>query len=187
MAAPIKVFSLVGDAGELLELSLARNGAVIMLIHAAPILLEFKNERQYSIINALLPTNPFPEPTAEGRVRIWLKEGLHGDIENPGGENFNLAARLAQAEIIKRSNTFENWGEKRMELVEILVPTREFNLKCSGCGLFESVGEERWKRCSRCRLTYYVCYSFCSSTTISLICKLATVQRKGSNLSYSLV
>lgn len=158
-------------------LALSRKGPSILLVHPSPLSPEYPNERQHTIINALARDDPFPKPSEEGRVRIWLKEGVRGKADGEGGENVGLREALLEARIIApyvshpsasitevdeirlpRTEIVANQGVMSYSLVELLVPESVFCLACEGpgCGKFETLGEVRWKRCARCRLSYYV-------------------------------
>ena len=83
-----------------LTLSLSRRGPSILLVHPLPLSPDYPNERQHAIINALARDDPFPALSEDGRVRVWLKEGVQGKEEGEGGENLGLRIALLQAGII---------------------------------------------------------------------------------------
>lgn len=161
----------------ILNLSLSRKGASYVLIHSIPISLSTPKERQYSIINALAPNNPFPlSNPMNNKIRIWLKTGKHSKGESiVGGENWLLLEKLLNP---PSGSTISEDGEEREEgiikdtgikieiglnsypLVEILLNEDELAKCCNGCGDFESCKKdsERFKRCNRCKQAYYVCF-----------------------------
>lgn len=84
-----------------LTLSLARKGPLYILIHSYLTSTDNTKERQHSIINALVANDLMPLPSEEGRVRIWLKVGVHERSDEPGGENWGLLNVLEQAGVVR--------------------------------------------------------------------------------------
>ena len=83
-----------------LTLALSRKSGSYLLVHPTPQSPASPNERQYSIINALVASDPFPAPSEEtGRVRIWLKIGA-GKKGEEGGENDGLLEKLVEAKVV---------------------------------------------------------------------------------------
>lgn len=84
------------------ELSLARKGGTYLLVHASPSSSPSENgkvARQHSVINSLLPSDPFPD-LEEGRLRLWLKQG-YGKPGEDGGENSGLLGKLVEAGVAR--------------------------------------------------------------------------------------
>lgn len=82
-----------------LTLSLSLKGASYLLVHPTPLSNSAPNERQWTIINALVSSDPFPKRGENGRVRIWLKLGA-GKSGEEGGENEGMLNKLLSARII---------------------------------------------------------------------------------------
>lgn len=83
-----------------LTLALARKGASYLLVHPTPLSTSSPNERQWTIVNALVQADPFPELAENGRVRIWLKIGA-GKVGEQGGENEGLLEKLVEAGVVR--------------------------------------------------------------------------------------
>ncbi|KAI5479039.1 hypothetical protein MNV49_004321 [Pseudohyphozyma bogoriensis] len=139
-------------------LALCRKHGVYVLIHASPLAGRSPKERQHSIINALVASDPFPPPSAEGRQRLWLKIGAGKEGED-GGENAGLLEDLEGVQVVRSTGTMSSDGAISYPLVELLIPPAALANVCAACGEFENADdalEKRFKRCARCRLVYYI-------------------------------
>ncbi|KAL8290586.1 hypothetical protein RQP46_002844 [Phenoliferia psychrophenolica] len=131
-----------------LTLALSRKSGSYLLVYPTPQSPASPNERQYSIINALVASDPFPDPSeGTGRVRIWLKIGA-GKKGEEGGENDGLLEKLVEAKVVADTGIKSTQGMISYPLVEILIPPGEFCHACATCGAFENALDEpeRFKR-----------------------------------------
>ncbi|SGY19345.1 BQ5605_C014g07624 [Microbotryum silenes-dioicae] len=155
------------DAPEPLSLHLSRKAASYLLVHSAS---GDTAPHQYSIINCLASSDPFPLPDEDNqRCRMWLKIGPRASGED-GGENHGLVEHLEQQAIIRDTGIKSQQGEISQPLVELLLDEKELSHVCEGCGKFETASaesssedgeeesvpaEDRFKRCARCKMAYY--------------------------------
>ncbi|EKM54928.1 uncharacterized protein PHACADRAFT_208474 [Phanerochaete carnosa HHB-10118-sp] len=142
------------------KLVLGSKGPMWFLLYAN------QGKRMYTPLNILWPSDPFPEPSPDGRARIAFT--------SPQG--LSLLSNLLEARIPPLGATrvedppmhaivkpTGRMFDKDVPEIEILLDELEIVHGCTLCGRWETTGAPNFKCCSSCKSRYY-CSVQCQRT-----------------------
>ncbi|KAF9261550.1 hypothetical protein L218DRAFT_930793 [Marasmius fiardii PR-910] len=98
------------------------------------------------ILTVVVHENPAPAPSATRNPVFTLKNYT---------ENEGILEKLEAINVVKQTGTTYKQGFVTIPLVEVLLSDSKMIHVCAKCETWETVGETRFQRCSRCRKTYY--------------------------------